>query len=568
MMARLVIVIGLCVGVLPGPCFGLIALCDLDLAMIATPKEKRQDLFLAFFSNVNPPSLGKSQTADNEAYIALVDKGYDPNVTYLHESLKVMKVLNDRTFAGEDSQGKEAVNAVRNLFRMILTEHLRSNPVVWNALMKQYVDFKSMEFPFDKRKIEDPKIFKAQLFGVVRDAQIEFEHHMFRFFGNDGTKMTSFLQEHGIAGDLRAWHTFGVSEGHPDLAATAARFAPGRFDREKSVPLNPVEFSEAQAASVVDKIEALRQSLSQSLIETNVMAPYEGQSEKVLSHAAIDILRKVKASNLDEYVASVQKTFKTNHGVTLNREQVIELRDYFTLTDIFQPNIRSAKRTEIALTGGKHGIQNVDFAGQNIFNFYHTMGALTRASSSSKKNERGKNAVIFARENEALATARLEKLKEGFDGNRSDAGFSGEYQLSGDDGVVVLQNPVTVDNHNQLYRSLLKQGNIADYRMVYVAPPTSSEKRNDAGFLSGEIVRGETLEKALRKSLQGKISAQDLERVGFPVHIDPNQKHIEIIIVTDLDAKTAESIAEAAKRFPSPDGYQTTQVRLLSPNGD
>ncbi len=527
------------------------------------------EMFRALFSSAAPEPILKSPKADNERFVATMDSPRKEDLYFLHGMLKPLKWLNDKGFDDEYA-GKEDVNAARNLFRILFFENLAAHPELTKAVVARFTDFKTLEVAFDPRRMSDPSTFEAELNHVIRVSQIHFDQLMILFTsqktlasGERPGVLDNILKAQGLSGDFRAWHLFGLAKGNPDKAVAAARQQGRDFDREHGIPMKAKVFTDEMLTDPVKEIEqTIKPGLLQSLGSTRIFENYEGTQHKVLSMEAIDILRKVAAGNKEEYVAKVAKDFETRfNGIKLTEEQVLGLRDYFAKADDFQPTVRFTEPTRIDLSGATDGVLNVDFAGQNVVNMYHTMGALAISGQALKEGRPGigSMAIEKAREGERKATARLMELKATFDAARKAAGVEGEYQSSGDDGSVILRGIPEGAARDRFYRELLKgKAPASDYRVVWV-PPMKGASGVDTAGLSRESVKGENFEKALRGQLHGKVSAADLKSVGISVDLNVEAKTYKLVFFgpqAAVQAVQAKAQTLMATSGLAPEGYR------------
>ncbi len=518
--------------------------------------------FRAIFKHANPAPLSSSHELDNMRFIELAaDPSKGKELVYLHLTLKVLKPLNDRVFNDEVGEGKEDVNASRNLFRALFAENVEASPALHKAMRGRFMDFKTVEAGFSPRNYPGGKTqLLRDLDYALRQTNLQFEKAMLKIYGTGSELVKKMSEEHGLVSDFTAWHLAGVAEGDPDLAAFAAREATSKFDRETSFVLKANQFSPQTAADRVAKVEtSMRPRLISELGEQSpVFAKDASGKHLILSKDSIDLLRKVSVADLDEYVAAVTGSFKKRLGVSLTKEQVLVLRDYFAEADRFQPSIRAPKRVQIDLSQARHGIVSVDFAGQNVENLYQTMGAVAEAHAGG--GDVGRNVIALSRRGEALSTERLARLKQNFTASAKAAGIEGELQFSGDDGVLILKSPLSEAQWTRLKQELAKGADpLSDYRMVNTGPVMKTASEVDTGGISRETVKAEDFEKKLRSELYGYLPRERVGASGISVTLDPTSKRA---VVTFPGAWTSAEIAMAKKAMAekklAPAGYSVT----------
>lgn len=527
----------------PRPSPGTASSCTSAFRLIVDNAAPNWEMFRTLYANAEPTPLGKSLEVDNQRYIDLLAAPAAADLVFVHGSMKPMKRLNDHLFAEESGAGKKDVDASRNLFRILFIENLEENAELKKALVSRFIDFKSMEFAFDRTKLAKPELFDAQINELLVTTQLQYETAMQRYLTQNPDLVRRLVEERGLTSDLRAWHHFGVATGHPDLAVCAARAATSEYDTELGMrSLGARKFDEAVIQKKLfraDRTEkkALLESLGK---DSPVFMLYENSGERVLSFEALDVLRKVEAANLEEYIDKVQKDFKLRVNVTLTEAQVLQLRDYFALAGDFMPSVRGAKRGRIAFEQARFGAANVDFARQNVVNYYHTMGAMALANARAVAGHESpaRLAIQLSRAGDVLATNRLVELRETFDKARNAAEITGDYQHTGDDGAVILSGLPTETQQIALGRELLKlTTSPADYRIVWV-PTIQGPSGIDAAAMSKESIKGENFEKKLRQALYGQLRAQGdtdpgktMDSVAFTTVMDPAGRTFQLYIV-------------------------------------
>ncbi len=536
-------------------------------------------LLRAIYGKANPIPLLGTENADNQHFVDLAASPEGKDIVWVHGMLKPMKRLNDKIFNDEATAGKEDVNLYRNLFRIFLMDNLNAHPELPKALVAKFTDFKTVELGFDLSRLKEPKNFEAELDHVVRITQLQFSKVMEIEMTRNPALLKKVMEERGLTSDFRTWHLFGMSKGNPDFAVFAARQSAGLFDREHGIALKAHVFTED---SVLKPLRDIEETIKPRLLrglgaDSPLFDRYEGGDHLVLSRDAIDILRKVSAATFEEYAAIVRKDFEARFNRTLGDPQILDLRDYFALADDFQPTVRLVERTQIDLKNATDGLLNVDFAAQNVENMHHTMGALAQAGAHLRANKPGAGtlAIERAREGEKLATIRLMELQETFDAARQEAGISGEYQHSGDDGSVLVRGSPTPEQREKFYRALLRGRTdkpyrrgvppASDYRVVFL-PPLKGKDGVDTVALNLESVKGENFEKALRGSLYGKVALTDLKQVGISVDMDPATKTYRLVFFgpkAAVEAVQKEAQTVMSAKGLAPDGYRLTATQAI-----
>lgn len=528
-------------------------------------------LMRAVYRLANPEELGASHEDDNLNFISLTQSPESARFLYLHLTLKVLKPLNDRVFAGNDQSGKDEVNTARNLYRILFSENVMANSKLAAAVVGygsanpagRFMDFKSKEWAFDPEKFPGGKErLKAEINAMLVATGLQFDQVMRRVYGNDSELVRKMRHEHGLVSDFTAWHLAGLAQGHPDLAAFAARNAASDFVYDGGAfSLNAREFSPEAAANAVERIENGLMPRLYGALGPSSRALTREDGVLVLSREAIEILRKVDAANFEEYFLKVSGAFEFRLGVKLSAERVRDLRDYLAFVDRFSPSIRMPKREQIDLSKARHGKVSVDFAGQNVENLYQTAVAVARAfAERTNDTDVGTRAIHLARAGEAVATRRLEKLKANFFSAAVAAGL-GEVKYSGDDGEIVLTNKIHEANWRRLFVELSKYPEpLAEYRIVHT-PPILNGGILDPGAMSRETVKAEEFEKNMRNRLFASIPYVRMKQLAIASTIDPNNKLLNVVLPGNWSADEVKAFRNAAADPGAmPAGYRISGI--------
>jgi hypothetical protein len=157
-------------------------------------------------------------------------------------------------------------------------------------------------------------------------------------------------------------------------------------------------------------------------------------------------------------------------------------------------------------------------------------------------------AVLLSREYDAKATARLDKLRDEFQGALDRAGIKAKAEFTGDDGSVRLPPGTPPEAYRRLLEELAKLPGSSEKRVVY-SPPGNVKR-------SAKHARMEFLEKDPRQDLRGKIPEVQLFRLPFDSQIDPQTGTSKVFIVGPHTAKSVEQI-KTVLRSPA---YQSLNI--------
>lgn len=489
--------------------------------------------------------------ADNARYIALAHGpgGHVPGRLYFEVENSILKQLNDSVIGDKD-----VVTSIGNAYKEMLLRNLQASSLLRKHMIGMYSDFKSMRFVSDSAAPEIAVEFQRIYAMTSQTFARTLEASPLRYLHGRG---------HGIARAPGSWHLAGVGAS-ADEASAAARSARHRFDPAR--PLTTMQDFATARTHLGERLraaEGLRDSLQRGLRgHEGILVPARpGSPKQVLSEPALELMRKVTATEYAEYVRQVRDKFRRRFGVELGEDQVSDLRDYVAIADGLSASIVQAKRVVIDLGQAEHGVVSVDFAGQGARNLRETMAALAEAPAGDAGA-----AVREARAAEQRATQGMRRMNAEFDGAVQglwgrDAGR--KVLFSGDDGIFMPGQAVTSEQKAALVGRLAATDQPAGYRVTFLPRAFADTGAViPAAQRSRLIVSAEGVEKGLRGALDGSVPLARLQRMGIGVDLVPNAKGggvVNLILGGEVDAAMLAQVrAKASVALPG--GYRLGEV--------
>ncbi len=441
-------------------------------------------------------------TDHNRAYISLAQTQQRPLV-FLDVENAILKELNDKVI-----KDKDLVTAVTNLHKEIYLRRLKEDPVLSKALQAQYSDFKSIRFAFDPEKD-----LPARLLRVHETSSKEFLERIESLGLRPGPD-----NARGLALRPENWHLAGIGSS-PDEAGAAARRARTVDNSHGTIPPQTFQETLPLLRRTLESTEDLRQTIQALFSNTPGVLDEIRPGVRVLSADAVALIRKIEPSGHDrfEYLAALRNEFEAVFGRKISNDEGVMLRDYVASADRFSPGIFIEKREVIDLSAGKNGIVSADFAGQNARNIRGTMAAMAEQTNPALSLRR-------ARMEEQNATRVLNDRKREFSVRLDQEGHAGSLQFSGDDGIFLPTREVSLEEKSLLARRLASSGYPADLRITFLP-----ERFSDTGAVIPQENRyrliglAESVEKSVRKNLQGQIPRERLKQMLFAVDFSPTQ---------------------------------------------
>ena len=500
-------------------------------------------------------SFQRVKPEDNKKYLKLMknDQQGQPDRLFFENENAILKELNDSIIGDKDG-----VNAIANAYREIFFSKLDANAHLQKELLAKYVDYKSIRLIFNR---STPKTEK-ELLKIYRETAAEFEQLITQ------SPFAKLLEgRRGIAVSPSSWHLAGTGNS-ADQAGLGARSARSRFKPNSS-------FTRPQAFATISEklerdtktIEKLRVDLEKNvaLKRSGILTPaLSNPNRYILSEDSIEILRKVKASNWDEYVSSLKIKFKKRFGVELREFEVKNIRDYYSLADSFSPGIFTDSLVNMPIQSAQFGIVSVDFAGQGARNLNLVMDGLQTAADKSVQE-----VVALTRQGYERSTTIMNGMKRQFQATVANQRYpSKQIYFSGDDGIFIPPHLLTIEEKVSLISDLAKSDQTRRLRVTFVPSNYADTGAPIFGdHRSSLIILAEETEKQTKSALDGIMARQKQKEIMIAVDIVPRSTGkgtVNIIVSGNTDARTRAIVEEAAKTS-LPNSYQLGKV-IVKPN--
>ncbi|WP_373999275.1 hypothetical protein [Bdellovibrio bacteriovorus] len=412
--------------------------------------------------------------AQNEKWISLANSGTKSKATFLDVENSQMKVLNDTL------KDKNLVTGLTNYHKDLLINNVKALKKEYPGLIiDPYSDFKSMRFAFSGKV---PKDLEARLSKIFKETNSEFD---------------TYLKDNGIVRSVEEsgkWFRAGVGQ-TADQANLAARYSRQVADNE----LQSYSKSELQStmAQKLTDIEKDRQSLRQYFGNTNMV------SGQTFDTDVYDIVRKGSGDT-----AKISKDLANRFGTqALDASQVKVLQRYVKSADDFSPGLYIAKRETPHFNDATMGGLSADMIGMGGANLKGTAEALAGSTHLDKVLENTRLA-------EKTVTHHFIEQKKAFQDVLQKSVDPGKLQTvcSGDDCIAVATKPLSVKDKEAVMKNLAETKYSGSFRLSFV-----SDGVKDASARNMLATHGESVEKALRKSLGSSMEPAKLKGLTFGV---------------------------------------------------
>lgn len=418
----------------------------------------------------------------NQAWIEIADTA-DGKTKFLDIENASMKELNDMT------RNKNLVTSITNKHKEILIQKMikltEENP---GLEIFPYTDYKSIRFAF-RGKI--PADLQQQLGKIFEDANREFDQKL---------RQSQIIRSN--ENNSKNWFRAGYGS-TADQANAAARYSRSTEGTNRMQSFSDPRM-QATTEQTLGQLREKRGLLENDpvLRGTPLMEKIQGTQKLTLSQPAFDILRKSKSA--DEVIRSA----RAKYGVQLSPEQAQRMIDYSGLVDRFSPGLRIAKREIVNLDEAEAGGFTVDFAGMGSRNLRATAEALERSDKiETLLEETRKGEISVTQEFRERVVTLKEKVSSG--GN---ADLELTANCSADDCVGLAKKALSSGDKQKILDDFASDPRTNAVRVAFI-PENVVEKSSRTRLAT----HGESIEKFLRKNLEGVIPQEKLDGVVFGV---------------------------------------------------
>lgn len=423
----------------------------------------------------------------NLSYIDQAVKGERPGVFFLDTQNTALKKLNDVL------RDKTLVDAFGNRYNALVLEAVENfRSAHPGVVVDFYSDYKSLR-------------------AAIRGPPGQEEALMRELAALVDQKGEAFLAE------LRAgnyvdvtltgenWFRAGLGR-TADEANLVTRFS----RRTEDVPTTYFNNVGAQTRirSAWQMTELSRKEIAQRLAGSDLLRKVEGTELTIPKAEVLEVVRK----NSD--AAEIARILSGRYAVTVGPKDAELLQTYFRQVDQFSPGLLIASRVEHRFEDAVHGGFSIDFAGVGSINAEATAAGLAQGQTL-------RQSVVAIRERELLVTRDLDALKARTETAMRETlerhGISAEITVSGDDMVVVPNRPLTAQIRRELAEAQVAAQAGTSTRAADMRTSFFREGIPDEASRSIQATIGESIEKKLRRRLEGQLSPEELRSTLFAV---------------------------------------------------
>lgn len=423
----------------------------------------------------------------NEEWMRLAENTKpDGKTRYFEVENSVMKELNDVT------QDKNFVTALTNKHKSIMKEKMDALALKYPGVdIVPYSDFKAMRYALKPRPpaTKLPANIEKELAQALQDTNAEF---------------VKFMKDNKLLRDSdkpEEWFRAGYGQ-TADQATQASRYSRRADGTNRLQNFSDRQLQENLAAGL-QGTELYRGALQRDLGRTPLMETISGTDKMTFKPEVFDAVRKTTTK--EELMDLVERST----GVKITPLQADQIRDYADLVDDFSPGIHVAQRKIASLTDSTHGGLSLDFAGMGSQNSRATAEALARSENLT-------DAVVRTRTGERSVTVGFNQRKadvtEAVDSVLKKYGIEARYVDSGDDMVIKPSKPIPAAARQEIANALAQRVPPSSIRVSHV--PSGVTREADRAVIG---THGETIEKQMRKALQGQIPKEKLDQTLFQV---------------------------------------------------
>lgn len=468
---------------------------------------------------------------DNEQFVRFAKETPDKGYLFFESENPILKDMNDRIF-----RDKSLSTSVTNKYKEIFFRNL-GNPrhetfdILRREMAAKYSDYKTIRLGFAK---DTPEI-RSALQKLYAISLAEYSNYFRRLnLVEDGAAARPFMERIAAHDEIALrpenWQLAGIGS-TADEAGISARVARERF--RDTLPRRPraEDFDSAtmHLSHQLEEAEMLRANVQKSIPRHGgILTPSArfGSSRMILSQDTLEILRKARAYDADPiaYTRHVQKRILGRFKTSLSREQVLQLREYFNLSETFSPGLYHISRSGIPLKSATQGIVSVDFAGLGAKNAATTLDAII--PSPHEAGTSGRNRVSSAMKRAKMGlegvSSDFENLKNGFREAIRTITPEERVFFSGDDGAFIPRQELGPGEKRRLLLSSAEKLG-GDARIVFLPKSYRGTGRaigsNECNRL---IAEGESVEKEIKILLNTPSHSKSLKDMLIAVDYVPN----------------------------------------------
>ena len=444
---------------------------------------------------------------DTAAYTKLAQEANagrtDLAALFLDVENAVLKTLNDRVV-----QDRELVTALTNLHKDVVWSAISADPVLNQAIVAKYSDFKSLRFAF----AEDTPEIRRQASRVFAGFNARYGEYVDKLVAQNGWQE----RMRGLSANTRHWFHAGLGA-TPDQAGLASRASRTQIEEGRAAVLRSFTGSS-------QSLELARGQVGE--FQRWVAARFRGvdgflSSDRVLTAEVIEAIKKAVLREGENSAEAVARALSQRFRIQVNGKEAAALEKYLSLVDQFSPGLLLDNRTRIVMDQPARGVISADFKGQNARNIEATMRALASAEGKPLPD-----LIREVRLGEKAATDALNEKKADFQ-RALDRAFpkrNVHAEFSGDDGVAFVNFDLGADDLARFQEVWAGMGKADELRMTMIPLRASS----GADSRSAQIVKAESLEKKYRQLLIEDLPREKLNQLQLGVLLDDARATVQV----------------------------------------
>ena len=394
----------------------------------------------------------------------------------------------------------------------------------------------------------------AHLQAAYQSAGAKYEQEILRL----PDSRTWFKNTRGLASSAFNWHLSGYGP-TPDIASAVARDARTATPNGARATLRGFGEAEANLVRNAGLSDQLRTKIAARWASVPKVMSKSDKGNYVLSVEAINTIRKAAPAgdNLEEYIAAVRADFLAHFKVRLDRQEILDFRDYMQSSDAFSPAIYMDRRVEVELAKARYGVVSMDLKAQNARNIEGTMKALADTEGAPIPER-----IVAVRAAEAKVTASLDSNKRTISKMGDSRG--GISQFTGDDGAYFPDHELSQEEKRTIARQLNKRVGLNRTRLVFLPQRFYDTGREiPAEQRSQWIVAAENAEKKLQKALVKTFGPRANEiSVAFDIKASEHGRGLGVYMSLPDGQRPSANLQAETKRILTEMGWRVRTVQV------
>ena len=424
---------------------------------------------------------------ENIAYIDEALLGARPGVFYLDTQNTALKRLNDTL------KDKSIVDAFGNRYNSLVMDTLEDFKLAHPGVtVNLYSDYKSLRASIRGPPGQEESLME-ELAGLMRSTEEKFLGEL---------RLASLADESAMS---ERWFRAGLGR-TSDEANLVTRFS--RRETELTPSLFSSSTMNARIRIAWELAEKSRAQIATRFQGTDLLRNVEGSTRQIPRAEVLEVVRK---SDTPQEIA---QTLSRRFGREVTVQDAELLREYFDRVDQFSPALMIPSRVDHRFDSATNGGFSIDFAGVGSVNAEATAAGLARGGTLQESTS-------LVRAGEIVVTRELDALKLRTENAVRDAlsrrGITAEISVSGDDMVVIPNRPLTPEIRREIAEAQVAAQVGTNTLPSGMRTSFFREGIQEQASRSIQATIGETIEKKLRRRLEGQLPRSELEYTLFSV---------------------------------------------------